>query len=168
MFMCTMRKLGDDTMKRINKIFLTGCGYAILILTMFYVFAAVSQFVSQSIAPGQFALILFFGFLISLAEFMYEQLKLKKALKCLIHYGVLLVAFCLIFVVSGKISAQRPAAVFASIVIYTALYFVIYAVVHFVRRAIDGADSMLDKKTEANRIKKENKPTYKSLYSDGD
>ena len=155
-------------MRRIHKLFLVGCGYAILILTMFYVFAAVSQFVSQSIAPGQFALILFFGFLISLAEFMYEQLKIKKALKCLIHYGVLLVAFCLIFVISGRISAQRPAAIFASIVIYTVLYFVIYAIVHFVRRAIDKADGMLDKKTEDGKNKKEKKSTYKSLYSDGD
>ena len=80
-------------MRRINKIFLTGCGYAILILSLFYIFAAVSQFVSQSIAPGQFVLILSFGFIISLAEFMYEELKVKRIYKCLIHYGVLLVAF---------------------------------------------------------------------------
>ena len=157
-------------MRRINKLFLTGCGYAILILTMFYIFAAVSQFVSQAIAPGQFALILVFGFIISLAELMYEELKLKKALKCIIHYCVLLVAFCLIFIISGNISAQRPSAVFGSVVIYTVLYFTVFAIVHLVRSAINKADDNLERRHAAHEKKsqKNKKGTYKSLYSDGD
>lgn len=155
-------------MRRINKLFLTGCGYAILILTLFYAFAAVSQFVSQAIAPGQFALILLFGFVISLAEFMYEELKVKKVFKCLIHYAVLLVAFYLIFVISGNISVQRPAAVFGAVVIFTALYFTVYAIVHLVRRAINGADDSLDKRSEIKNSKTSKKNSYKSLYSDGE
>ena len=154
-------------MRRINKLFLTGCGYAILILTLFYAFAAVSNFVSRSIAPGQFALILAFGFIISLAEFMYGELKMKQALKCLIHYAVLLVAFYVIFVISGNISVQRPAAVFGAIVIFTALYFAVYAIVSLVRRAINRADDALDRKT-AGKAKENKKSTYKSLYSDGE
>ena len=154
-------------MRRINKLFLTGCGYAILILTLFYAFAAVSNFVSRSIAPGQFALILLFGFIISLAEFMYGELKVKKVFKCLIHYAVLLVAFYVIFVISGNISAQRPSAVFGAIVIFTALYFAIYATVSLVRRTIDRADNALDKKSET-KLKESKKNTYKSLYSDGE
>ena len=75
-------------MRRIHKIFLTGCGYAVLILSLFYAFAAISKFVSQSIAPGQFILIVSFGFIISLAEFMYEELKVKKIYKCLIIIGL--------------------------------------------------------------------------------
>ncbi len=158
-------------MRRINKIFLTGCGYAILILTLFYAFAAISQFVSQAIAPKQFALIVSFGFIISLAEFLYEELKLKKALKCVIHYAVLLVAFCLIFIVSGNISVQKPSAVFVAVILYTALYFTIWVIVHFIRKAINSADDKLDAKHEgANKTdkKSDNKATYKSLYSDGD
>ena len=155
-------------MRRINKLFLTGCGYAILILTLFYAFAAVSQFVSQAIAPGQFALILLFGFVISFAEFMYEELKVKKVFKCLIHYAVLLVAFYLIFVISGNISVQRPAAIFGAVVIFTVLYFTVYAIVHLVRRAINVADDKLDKRSENKNNKASKKSTYKSLYSDGE
>ena len=157
-------------MRRINKLFLTGCGYAILILSLFYAFAAVSKFVSQSIALGQFLLILTFGFVISLAELMYEELKLKKALKCVIHYFVLLVAFCIIFIVSGNIALQRPAAIFGAILIYTALYFAVYAIVHFTRLAIERADDKLDKRDErkSHKAKESKKGTYKSLYSDGD
>lgn len=155
-------------MRRINKLVLTACGYSILILSLFYIFAAVSQFVSKSIAPGQFALIVTFGFVISLAEFMYEELKIKKVLKCLVHYGVLLVAFCLIFIISGNISVQRPSAVFGAIVIYTVLYFAVYAIVHFVRRAINKADDSLDKRTAQKTVKTKKTNSYKSLYSDGE
>lgn len=158
-------------MRRINKIFLTGCGYSVLILSLFYAFAAISGFVSQAIAPGQFALILSFGLIISLAEFMYEELKLRKIYKCLIHYAVLLVAFCLIFIVSGNISSQRPSAIFVSIIIYTLLYFIVWVIVHYVRKAIDHADDKLDAKSATKSQKTKNKSekgTYKSLYSDGD
>ena len=155
-------------MRRINKLVLTACAYSILILSLFYIFAAVSQFVSKSIAPGQFALIVTFGFVISLAEFMYEELKVKKVLKCLVHYGVLLVAFCLIFIVSGNISVQRPSAVFGAIVIYTVLYFAVYAIVHFLRRAINKADDSLDKRTAQKTVKTKKTNSYKSLYSDGE
>ena len=153
-------------MRRINKVFLTGCGYAILILTLFYAFAAISNFTSQSIAPGRFALILAFGFIISLAELMYEELKLKKVYKCLIHYVVLLVAFCIIFIVAGNISSQRPAAVFGAIVIYTVLYFFLYAIIRMARRAINVADDKLDARS-ADKANKSNskKGTYKSLYN---
>ena len=155
-------------MRRINKLFLTGCGYAILILTLFYAFAAVSKFVSQSIAPGQFALILTFGFIISLAELLYEKLKLKKVWKCLIHYGVLLVAFYIIFIISGNIALQRSAAIFAAVIIFTALYFTLYAIIHFVRHAIEKADDKLDKHSAKKNVKQSKKNEYRSIYGDGE
>lgn len=158
-------------MRRINKIFLTGCGYAVLILSLFYAFAAISKFVSQSIAPQQFALILLFGFVISFAEFLYEELKVKKVYKCLIHYGVLLVAFCIIFVVSGNISAQKPSAVFVAIILYTILYFTIWVIVQFTRKAINKADDKLDarhRKIEKHEKKANNKSAYKPIYRNGE
>ena len=99
---------------------------------------------------------------------MYDELKLKKSLKCLVHYGVLLVAFYLIFIISGNISIQRHAAIFAAIVIFTALYFTVYAIVHFVRRAIDKADDKLDKHSANKIIKASKKKEYKSIYGDGE
>lgn len=153
-------------MRRIHKLFLTGCGYTVLILSLFYAYAAISNFVMPAIAPGQFALIFASGIIISLAEFMYEQLKVKKTLKCVIHYAVLMVAFCLIFIISGKISAQKPAAVFIAIILFTLLYGIIWTVVHFSRKAID----RMDDNFEAKKKNKENKAKkgYKSLYGDGE
>ena len=158
-------KSGVNTMRRIHKLFLVGCGYTILILLLFYAFAAISAFVAPAITFGQFLLILICGFVVSLAEFMYEELKVKKAYKGLIHYFVLLVAFCLIFIVSGKISAQRPATVFVAVVLYTFLYFIILAIVHFSRKAINKIDDKLASKKKVTQNQK--KKGYKSLYSDG-
>ena len=154
-------------MRRINKLFLTGCGYTVLILTLFYAFAAISKFTSQAIIPGQFALILSFGFIISFAEFMYEELRLKKIYRCLLHYFVLLVAFCFIFIISGKISAQRPSAIFIAVFLYTFMYFTIWAIVHYVRKAINLADKKLDSRVK-NDNNAEKQETYKSLYSEGE
>ena len=153
-------------MRRIHKIFLTGCGYAVLILSMFYAFAAITQFTAPAIAPKEFTLILTFGFVIALAEFMYEQLKLKTVFKCLIHYGVLFVAFCLIFVVAGNIKSQKPSTIFTALILYTFMYFFTWTIIHFVRKAINCADDKLAAKTKpaANKTKK----GYKSLYSDND
>lgn len=157
---------GDWFMRRINKVFLTACGYAILILSLFYAFAAISDFTSDAIAPQQFALILGFGFIISIAEFTYEELKLKKIYKCIIHYFVLLVAFCLIFIVSGNVSSQKPSAIFIAIVLYTVSYFTIYGIVRLVRMSINFADDKLDQRnaTDKKSKKDNNKGTYKSLY----
>ena len=154
-------------MRRINKIFLTGCGYAILILTLFYGFAAISELISPAIAPQQFSLILTFGLLIALAEFMYEQLKLKTVFKCLIHYCVLLVAFCFIFILSGNISDKGSSAVFVAIILYSILYFIIWTIVHFARKAINKLDDKLDSRTKKATETKQAKQPYKSLYSDG-
>ena len=153
-------------MRRIHKLFLVGCGYTVLILSLFYAFAAISEFTSTAIAPGQFALILVSGLVIALAELMYEELKVKKAIKCIIHYAVLMIAFCLIFIISGKISAQKPAAVFIAIMLYTLLYFVIWTIAHFSRKAIDRMDDKLEKKNKAKQTKA--KKEYKSLYRDGE
>lgn len=153
-------------MRRIHKIFLSGCGYAILILTLFYAFAAMFKFIPPEVAPKQFLLILLFGLVISLAEFMYEQFKIKTLFKCLIHYGVLFIAFCVIFVILGKISTQKSSVIFIALIIYTFLYFLIWTIVHFTRKLIDHFDNQLTKKTKA--AKKPVKKGYKSLYSDGD
>lgn len=154
-------------MRRINKIFLTGCGYTILILSLFYAFAAISELISPAIAPQQFSLILTFGLLIALAEFMYEQLKIKKVFKCLIHYCVLLVAFCFIFIMSGNISKKGPSTVFVAVILYSVLYFVIWTIVHFTRKVINAMDDKYEARNKKVQATKEEKKPYKSLYSDG-
>ena len=157
-------------MKKIQKMLLTGCGYTVLILALFYIFAGISKFTSQSIAPGQFALIALFGFIISLAEFAYDILSIKKIYKSILHYVVLLIAFCAIFIFAGNIKAQNPSVIFVAIVIYSVLYFAILAIASFAKKTVNKADKALD----ARLVKKNTKPskpaksTYKPLYKDGE
>ena len=105
-------------MKRLEKTLLAGCGYTVLILTLFYAFAAISEFTSAAITIQRYLLITAFGFIIAFAELMYASLNLKNWLRGLIHYGVLLTAFIAIFIISGNIKSGRASAVFAAIIIF--------------------------------------------------
>ena len=148
-------------MRKIERLLLTACGYSIFILTMFYVFAVLTNFTSPAIIPSQFALILLFGFIIALAEFLYNILKLKQALRCFIHYGILLLAFCIIFIISGNI-ASKPSAVFVAVIIFTMLYFTTWGTVKLVRKTVTKADDYLDRKETSKSPIRKNE--YKSLY----
>ena len=150
-------------MRKIEKFLLTGSGYAILILTLFYAFAAIGKFTSPAITFPQYLLILAFGYIIALAELMYNVLNLKKWLRGLVHYGVLLLAFCIIFIISGNIKAGRAPAIFAAIILFTMLYFALWGIIHLIRKTVKVADDRIDAKQP--KIKKEK---YKSLYSDED
>lgn len=153
-------------MRKIEKLFLTGCGYSLLILTLFYIFAAITKFINPAITPGQFALIVLFGFIISLAELLYSILKLKKVLKCFIHYAVLFVAFLVIFIISGNIASAKASGIFVAIIVYTFMYFSIYLIVNLIRKTINAADDKLDAKLpKENKTKK---AEYKPLYKSGD
>ena len=151
-------------MKRLEKTLLAGCGYTVLILTLFYAFAAISEFTSAAITLPRYLLIVSFGFIIALAELMYKSLNLKNWLRGLIHYGVLLTAFIAIFIVSGNIKSGRASAVFAAIVIFTMLYFAFWGVIHLVKKTIMIADERLDARSPKIKEAKTTKE-YKSLYS---
>ena len=153
-------------MKRLNNTILKGCAYSVLILSLFYMFAALFETTSSEIAPGRFALICTFGMIISAAELMYEELKINKVFKCILHYFVLMIAFTSIFIVSGSIVARGTSRVFVAIVLYTVFYFIVWTIVHFLRKLIDKADKKLDAKSAKN-AKRNSQGTYKSLYSEG-
>ena len=152
-------------MRRIERLLLTGSGYSILILTIFYAFAAISNFTSPAITFPQYALIVGFGYLIALAELMYNALNLKKWLRGIIHYGVLLLAFCIIFIISGNIKSGRASAIFAAIVLFTMLYFALWGMIHLIRKTANIADDKIESKQPKV---KDNKKVYKSLYSSDD
>lgn len=153
-------------MRRIEKRFLTGCAYTVIILALFYLFAAITEFTAPAITTGQFFLILLFGILISAAELIYELLKIRRALKCLIHYGVLLVAFCVIFIASGNIASGKGSAIFVAIIIYTFLYFAIWLLFALIKKTLQIADDKLDHTSKPG--KNNDQKTYKPLYKDED
>jgi fatty acid desaturase len=116
---------------------------------------------------GRFFLIMLFGFIISLAELVYEELKFKFIVRGLIHYAILLCFFFIVFVLSGNLVIKGAATVFAAVIIFTLLYFAVYAIVHFSGKVISELDRKLDKKSNADKAKKQtNKKTYTPRFKD--
>lgn len=149
-------------MKKLEKALLTGCGYTVIILALFYLFAALTKFVSPAITTGQFFLILLFGMIISAIGLLCSLLNVSSILRCIIHYLVLLVAFCFIFIVSGNISSGKASAIFVAIVIYTVLYFVLWFTVTLIKKTVSLADAKLESKKGKKAAPK--KEPYKPLY----
>ena len=154
-------------MKRFERFCLRGCAYTVLLLFLFYVFAALTKTTGQFMPTGRFFLILLFGFIISGAEFVYEEINLKIFLKGLIHYSILLCCFFIVFVSSGNLVIKGVGTVFAAYFLFTALYFAVFVLVHFTSIAIGKVDKQLDKKGKSNKVKsKESKSTYTPRFKD--
>ena len=153
-------------MKIIENLLLKTCGYAVIILTSFYLFATLSEYADAYIGFPTFLVILAFGLLISAAGMIFKIEKIHMALRVLIHYASLLAAFCVIFISLGNLSAGSAGAVFSAVIIFTLFYGAIFAVVYFLRLLIKKSDSSLNqkisKKSTEPSAKKEYKPLYKS------
>ena len=151
-------------MKKIESILLRGCGFTILILTLFYAFASFGKLTNQAIGFDIFALIFIFGQIISLTT---EILLLPRpifAIRLLIHYASLMVAFCAIFIATGNIKADTPANIFSAVIVFTFLYAFFSGVVLLIKKLIGSLDNRIGKnKTNTD---KNNKKPYKSIYSD--
>ncbi len=145
-------------MKKLENILLKACGYTILILVLFYLFAAFNNFGESEIGFSTFALIFAFGILISLTTLILGFKKPSLPFRILIHYGSLLLAFFAVFVAGGKISADSPSKIFSAVIIFTVLYALIFGIVYLVRRLVKSADNKIDKKQKP-------KSEYKSIYS---
>ena len=159
-------------MNRIEKTLLYGCSYSVLIMAVFYLFALISGFTSTSVDAKTFFLCLCFGMLVSVMEQVYQSISLGFVYRAMIHYAVLLVAFCIIFVSIGGISGAGRTSTFVSIVVFTLLYLLIFLFVHFTRRGINKCESKIAKKqaikqkSAGNAGKKEEKKPYTPLYKD--
>ena len=156
-------------MKKIEGILLRGCGFAVAILALFYLFAVATSFVDPAISFPTFVLILAFGFIISLSTLIFEIKALKLPFKVLLHYAVLLVAFCAVFVHSGNLSSRGEAAIFAAVAIFTVLYAVIFAASYLIIRSVKAADKAIEAKTQRDKKKdeksdKEKPSTYQPRY----
>ncbi len=154
-------------MRNIEKILFHGSAYTLLLLTIYYVFSSFNT-PSPTVSLTRFLLIALFGFIIAAAEFVYSMTELKKWLRYLIHYAILLVAFCVIFLTGGFIENRGPATIFALIIIFTAFYFAILGLALLIRRSVKRADDKLDRTVEkreqkAKAKKEENqyKPRFK-------
>ena len=161
-------------MKKLENLILRACGFAIVILTLFYTFVTATNSNKTDIDFANFSLILGFGLLISLASMILEIKSIKLPLRIFIHYVVLLITFCVVFIPNGNISPENnneaPSKLFTAIVLYTISYAVLFSLFAGFKKLINAIDNKIDSRTNKNNGTKSKaetkKSTYKSLYSD--
>ena len=155
-------------MKTIENILLKACGYTVFILTLFYLFGLLSEIGAAFINFSTFLTIALFGLLISLAELVFKIEKIHTALRVLIHYIVLLIAFNVIFIASGNLSANTTGQIFSAIIIFTVFYVIMFGLVYIFRRFIQKTDKCIDTKRAKNNIDNRKENEYKPLYRSDD
>lgn len=156
-------------MKRLENFLLKACGFTVAILTLFYLFPALSRAANESISFSTFALIFGFGMLISIATMIFEIKSINLVLRILIHYIALMVAFCTVFISTGNISADTPAKIFTAVIIFTVFYAFFFGLTVGIKKLVRLIDDKADKHSNTKRktnSKAESKKPYKSLYSD--
>lgn len=145
-------------MRNIEKILFHGSAYTFFLTVIYFIFASMNT-IGPTISLTRFLLISLFSFIIASAEFLYLMTELKGWLRRLIHYAVILIAFCLIFILGGFIENRGPETIVAMVIIYTAFYFAIFGITVLLRRSIAKADDKVDKGLEKRaakaKIKKE-------------
>lgn len=155
-------------MKKIEKILLSACALTVIILTFFYLFALIGQFTDPMISFTTFLLISGFSLIISLMSLILKIERLKMIVRVIVHYASLLVAFTVIFLISGNLGAGGTPVVFSAIVVFTFLYAVIFALSYFIKNVIGAADRKIDARLRAKAKPTKSKSEYKSLYSSKD
>ncbi len=151
-------------MKKIENLLLKAAGYTVIILGIFYLFAFTGDFTEAAITFPTFLTILLFGIVIALAGLILQLDSMKRWLRILIHYAVLLVAFTVIFIITGNLASGGTGTVFSALVIFTFLYGIIYAAVYFIGKAIRLADRKVDCKLNGKKKADNAKPVYKPRF----
>lgn len=146
-------------MKRLEGFLKNCCTYTVVILAIFYIFAATNNFGDKGISFGRFALITLFGAVVAAADHIF-LLKVSKLVSVALHYCVLLFAFSMIFVVSGVVGSAGS-KIFIALVIFTLFYVSLFLAVYFAKLGLARLESGLDKKIPQ---KKTNKTEKKAEY----
>lgn len=153
-------------MKRLENLLLKGCGFTILILSLFYTFATIGNVNLAKIDFATFILIFFFGLLISLTTLILNIPHLKYPIRVLIHYASLLTTFFVVFLSTGNIKADTPANVFSAVIVFTALYSLLFGITALVKKLVKNIDKKMDGKSQASKTRKNDNQSYKSIYTD--
>ena len=150
-------------MKRIEGFLKSSCAYTVVILAFFYAFAAANNFGGNGISFSRFALIFLFGAVIAAAEYIF-LLKINRVISVILHYGVLLFAFSMIFLASGVIG-NAGSKVFTVLVIFTLFYAFLFTAVYLVKRWLSKLDMELDEKRPAKaKVVKKQKSEYQPKF----
>ena len=134
-------------MKKYESIFLSGCAYALLIVALFFAFAAMTGFTEARIGVSQFFIILLFGQIISVAGYILKNASWHIAARYALHYLTHFLAFTVVFIFNGQIKANGGAAIFSAAVIFTFLYAVTFLIIFAVKKSLSSVEKKMPKKS---------------------
>lgn len=128
-------------MKQLKEILLGGTGFASVIMILYYLIAnlviGATGGDAVEVSGGRFMMILAFGMLISVANYLYGIMSLNTAIRIIIHYALTLVGFALVFIVGQSMEGHNPGAyVFSRILIFTVFYFVFVGAAALVKHLV--------------------------------
>ena len=147
-------------MKKIENLLLQAAGYTVIILCLFFLFTATSDFTEAAITFSRFATILAFGIVISVAGSILKIESIKKWIRILIHYSVLLVAFIVVFVITGNLTSGGTSMIFSALVIFSFFYALVAALVFCFGKFVKTTDKKVNAKLANNRKPAKKKEIY--------
>ena len=109
-------------MKKFEDFILHGCGFAVLLALILYIFLAIGGVVDQGIPITKFLVVLGYGLVISGARELYASLPYGKAVRVAIHYSMLLAGFLILYFTSGAFPTITGARIFIAIVLFSIFY----------------------------------------------
>ena len=122
-------------MNRLYSLFARGCVYTVAMTFLICLFGLGMEG-TPSLPVGQFLVLTVIGMVLSLTQNIFLLQNMRLIYKILIHYGVILVLFELLFVLTGKITTGGPTGIFVSATVLTILYGLVFVAVFFLRKAI--------------------------------
>ena len=133
-------------MKKIERLIERACGFTVLMALLIYLLGAFAGIQENGITLASFALILLFGIIISVANLVLTYDRFPIWLRICIHFSVLMLTFCIVFIGSGRITNTTQGSYFAAVIIFTFLYAVIATVTFLIKKLIQRADKAVDKR----------------------
>ena len=150
-------------MNRLGNFILRSCGYTVLLMLVLYVFLAAIGGVDQGIPFIRFLVLLRYGAFIVSAGEVYKTTSLKKPLRILIHYFILLIGFVPVYVFSGASHSVNASKIFIALMIFSILY-------AFIGVVVCGIRSVAFKRTEGPKTTEdkpiEPKPQYTPRFTE--
>jgi len=146
-------------MKKTYSFLLNSCAISVLITSIFFLFAKISNPNSTpAIHIGKYFLILLFSLILILTNQLFLIKNFPKSLSTVIHYLITLLSFTLIFL---PLNDSRPMYVFVYLAVFTIAYAFLFAIVIGVRKAAINLGGSMLSKTNANKEKAEYSRRYK-------
>ncbi len=152
-------------MKTTKNILLAGCAYAVVIISIFFAFAAISDFTEAKLNAGRFFLMLFFGQVVACAGYILRTANWHAAIRYPLHYITLFLAFYIIFILALNSEKRNGAAMLIAVVIYTFFYILIMLLEFLLKKIfalIEKGVSSPQKEDNTSKSQKLNMGTYKA------